>query len=750
MLTDREADLIVSLQASLADIDSHTVNDILQSPIVDSQTGIQLLASAILTTAFTRVPKIPSLARLSVVLFNSAQTDNSLSHLKPELMKILLNSFSLTNPVPREAPAFAFFFQAFASGLFTAHEVVNLTKKLASDHRLLQSTCWLLSYFAPEIEAADGDFAEELIDRIQKFSERRLLPQMFGSFSESIDRFRAEDWFVFNRYREFFASSPGFLFRIREDDVIALQSLGITAPLSVLVRPRPLPAFPSDALLGHPTMLQTAAFFGSVKCFRWLLWNGADLHALDRLFRTLPQMAVAGGNIEIVRLCQLYNLDFTGTTHIAIKYHRHDLFEWIFGQRGDEIDIFGHNLMHSACEWNNLYAIRRLIGVCDINAVSRREGWTPLMFAIRGCHLECVRYLLSLPDLATPSKEVFRQAISRGDVRIIEALMRAGVEIPMDSMQIAVNQRRLCMIGFLLGVSGVDPNAETTRGMTPLIQAITSDADSVVELLAGNERVDVNKSTRGHYPPLYYAIHRGNRRMFEALIGRCDLDLRARMGQGCTFLHVAAKNAEMMRALIDRGTIEVNAVDMGGETALHKAASAGCADVVSVLLSCGDIDVNRMSSSGTPLRCAISAKRRSVALLLIGFPSTDINLRAPGFSSPVIESIVQNEPECVEAMCGRNDFDFTNGKGPDWLLSFASRHGRSRIIELLLQHCGDEIQKCKSAVKKALDCAIHRGFADCTQILKDWVEARAYQPTRRKKLGLLERFQRRKLVSQSV
>ena len=56
-----------------------------------------------------------------------------------------------------------------------------------------------------------------------------------------------------------------------------------------------------DFLRASPTLCEFAAFFGSAKCFKYLVDKGAVIRIGDGKGRSLAQFAVAGGNSEMVQ-----------------------------------------------------------------------------------------------------------------------------------------------------------------------------------------------------------------------------------------------------------------------------------------------------------------------------------------------------------------------------------------------------------------------------------------------------------------
>ena len=71
------------------------------------------------------------------------------------------------------------------------------------------------------------------------------------------------------------------------------------------------------------TLISTAAFYGSLKCFKFLILNKAKLDL------TTSEAAVQGGNLEIIKICQNEGCDTSNFLRSAVIAHRDDIFEWI-------------------------------------------------------------------------------------------------------------------------------------------------------------------------------------------------------------------------------------------------------------------------------------------------------------------------------------------------------------------------------------------------------------------------------------
>jgi ankyrin repeat protein len=201
----------------------------------------------------------------------------------------------------------------------------------------------------------------------------------------------------------------------------------------------------------------------------------------------------------------------------------------------------------------------------------------------------------------------------------------------------------------------------------------------------------------------------------------------------------------MLRALLQRGVIDVNAKDVKKMTVLHLAASVSDVEVTDILLSHPGIDVNSKDIVGmSALHRALYKGNAMVAEKLIEFSRTNINLRSEKGISPIHLAITRDLPECVRALCRRADLDLRAGAGTQntisWSpLALATFHRRMEIIEILLRYPGLKMKNKKYGVKHAIQLAKRNEFNDCLQVLKP-----SRHKNQREKEGFFARLRTRK------
>jgi hypothetical protein len=77
-----------------------------------------------------------------------------------------------------------------------------------------------------------------------------------------------------------------------------------------------------------PNIFALCIYFGAVQCFTVMLMNApfiAELIADERI----PFIAIRSGNLDIVRSLAELGVDFKLARGAAIRYHKHNLFDWI-------------------------------------------------------------------------------------------------------------------------------------------------------------------------------------------------------------------------------------------------------------------------------------------------------------------------------------------------------------------------------------------------------------------------------------
>ena len=363
MDTGSELDSLIELQNCLMNLNDTNIDEI-KSTLINSEWILtpksikQLAANCVLTIQY-RPKQVETMAILLSLLLNSQERPNSpnssppnsksnpkqndlsassdsdklqffVSQMPKFLISAIFRGLYYNKPFPSESAHLSFLYYCFKHNVLSILEIIHQIKlfiKKSVKHS--RSLCWIFCYFAPEIEGADPLVYKHLLTILHKASKRNHFPNVFREFYNNFEQLKKNNWTIFNTRRNELSHKCTLIAKIRNDDVDFFRELLKSPKISVDKRIYPTLYATSPMLQSHPTLIRVAAFFGSVKTFKFFLFHHADLFARDNKLVSLPEFAVAGGNIEIIRLCQMNGLDFSSSLHYAALYHRYDILEWL-------------------------------------------------------------------------------------------------------------------------------------------------------------------------------------------------------------------------------------------------------------------------------------------------------------------------------------------------------------------------------------------------------------------------------------
>ncbi|KAJ4300024.1 hypothetical protein N0V90_005273 [Kalmusia sp. IMI 367209] len=264
---------------------------------------------------------------------------------------------------------------------------------------------------------------------------------------------------------------------------------------------------------------------------------------------------------------------------------------------------------------------------------------------------------------------------------------------------------------------GADLEAKDEFGSTPLITAAKNGHEEVVRLLlnkdANLEAQDNNSST-----PLSIAARKGDKEVVRLLLRR-GANLEAKDEDGLTPLITAAWNGheEVVRLLLNKGA-DLEAHNGGGSTPLLNAAWNGHEAVVNLLLDSGaDLEAQDKDNL-TPLIAAAKNGHEEVVKLLL---DKGANLEAQDNNSltPLLISTRKGDEEVIRLLLRRGaNLEAKDEDGFSPLIT-AARIGYKEVVRLLPNKGADLEDKDNHGLKPLLWAARH-GSEEVVGLLLEW------------------------------
>ena len=341
--------------------------------------------------------------------------------------------------------------KCFQIGLFSFDDI----KKFFDSYSFKsQEKFVLFMFFAKEFYNYDSS----LYDSIIKGLKRPHLPSYEEEYLNNMDKYEKDNFKLLDELTEEGCTKDSLMYIIIHDDVDSLQEYSTNKSFNPNQTITSF-FFPCEYIARKLSLIQICAFFRSVKCFKFLYLNGADLGQV-------ANFAVAGGDLELVRIAeQNQKSGFVNSPIAAVEFRRNEIFDWLELTHYELIEEKEQSTFFAAVTKNNfyhfLYFLKKGYGVNDKGTLDR----TPLHIAVAEGHLALIKYL------------VFKGS----DVNALSVSKHTPLHI-------AAQFGYLHIVKFLV-LKGADITMRTKIGETPLMVAKTSEHEDVIKYLTQMENI---------------------------------------------------------------------------------------------------------------------------------------------------------------------------------------------------------------------------------------------------------------------
>lgn len=237
----------------------------------------------------------------------------------------------------------------------------------------------------------------------------------------------------------------------------------------------------------------------------------------------------------------------------------------------------------------------------------------------------------------------------------------------------------------------IDDSSNEYLLTTPLTLAVRRGREDVVKLLTQSYKVDVNRKLNHEHTmvPLLQATFDGHEGIVRALLQRPDLDVNAYDVHGRNALSLAASEGHVviLQILLEHGGMDISLRDKLGRSIFARAARNGHQRVVDIL----------QREVADVANCLNETDRHAIL---------DTLCRG---NANVLRTILESNPNMD---CNKRDSWGTT------ILSKAAYRGFDEVVQVLLSHSDDQFSEPDNFEFTALDWARYRGNKDVANILR--------------------------------
>lgn len=475
-------------------------------------------------------------------------------------------------------------------------------------------------------------------------------------------------------------------------------------------------------LLDHDALLIRESFLkGNLLTWYPKAWIFSDGKIIDQLMSPNKKnslgsediqelflcVALNGGNIEILKKLRLAGahidegavdyprmVDYpTGALALAsLAGHLQIVEELLKLGASVNMNRNGYTPLLAAIRGNHPEIVRKLIEAgADIN-IKNEADETPLMAAALGGATEIVGILLENgAQVNMKNKHGYmpiHQAVKSKNLDTVRTLLSYGADVnarDSETLFIAIYQHQLEMVRLLLE-RGVNVNVfNHDYGYTPLTApGIDNQPDVVRELIRYN--VDVNRpDKRGKFPLLHFLHSDKSGRCAKLLLenGACA-DIRDDDGITALMLASSLASMDVFEDIINQN-VDINAIAKDRYSALMWAVEAEDKEKIRLLLKKGaDIDYCTKSMKMTALTVAIERKMPDIAKELLKY-KLNLNMRDFYGRTPLMLAIDNKLGDVAQILIEKGVDIHSVSSKKETALSLASFRGLDEIVHQLLE-----------------------------------------------------------------
>ena len=432
------------------------------------------------------------------------------------------------------------------------------------------------------------------------------------------------------------------------------------------------PLYIANRNMETANLLHIAAFFGSVKTFKYLVSNRL------RIDEKCCPLVIASGNIELINLVEKQGMKFTNCFETALKFHRNDIADWLLTNfQCEKIP------MYKCIEYFNLEAFLFLKG----NGFDINEPFT------------ITRGILNKRFTFTS----ITKAADDNVIDFVKIVVENGGKIdgegPLSAIACAAQFGNLEIMKYLIE-HGANYNGGNTFNNIPIIAALHGGHHKVIEyLLEKNVNLDLVESTeKGDITPVTIACRKESPNLLKML-----LKFKVDLNKGNPLYSTAKTNLKRTAQLLVENGADVNQMKKG-KTPLTISLKHNLIEMAKFLIqSKADVNLGKI----TPLQQAIEKNSFNAVNLLLQ-NGADPNLLTSTNETPLFMAISQKSlpitrvllehkadpnKEC-KAKINKNEYVLTP-------LEYAAALNQINIVHVLLDH-GADVKK-GSPISKTKD-----------------------------------------------
>jgi len=302
---------------------------------------------------------------------------------------LLASVFEYINDLDFEkrSPYFVFLRRCINAHIIIFTEIYPYIKKMPlGGDSIIRRACFYnqnalnLCFFAYDIFKIDPNYYNLIENSVLGYAQLVRTSVLFSSFLNKWSEYKDDNFAKLNELSTLGYNRDSIIHPLLCDDVQLLKIYHINPAFSVDQKVEPWVHNPFPLLSSHPTLLMCSAFFGSIRCFKFLLINGADMKLLDNQNLNISTYSMTGGCIDIIRMTEQHFPISENFVEDILVYCHHSVLSWMIENQSLESLEFYNTMLLNSSKHGNIYGIIKSIEKgADVN--TRNTNGVFLLFS---------------------------------------------------------------------------------------------------------------------------------------------------------------------------------------------------------------------------------------------------------------------------------------------------------------------------------------------------------------------------------
>lgn len=323
-------DMLINATQQLLENILQTIESIF---FVSKQSTIPQLVHLLFIASEYRYLKVPYYCYILQKIIETHQDELLTAKIKKSLLHSFIQPATIHN-------ARCFFIRScMKTGILTPEEIVDTIHKHylmrpSNPDRLIYSFCW----FCPEIESLNNPLFNTILTSFNQNVQSGMIIPMFANFLRIFEPLSSNNWQIYHTCCQYGFNPDRYAIIICRDEVEVLKTefeKSNDDPNEYVI---PECVFDCTHILSEskPSLLQVAAYFGSMKCFDYLLSIGSDIRFQSDQRHSLLMFAVAGGSLEMIKKVIAieeekahHKVNMNKVLETAARFHQNEVFYFL-------------------------------------------------------------------------------------------------------------------------------------------------------------------------------------------------------------------------------------------------------------------------------------------------------------------------------------------------------------------------------------------------------------------------------------